>query len=162
MTTARWYGLEPWWQVWVEAGARREHGATLRLELRPETVKYHICLDVPARWQPVLVEVRFHRAPAYPCYGLRPEEYPQVFAAPGDLSPHRMPNDALCLYYPLSPETERWRPANGLLALLDMTRNHLVFEHHWRSTGGRAGGEWLGPEQPHGLHPDQSEWKMSA
>lgn len=146
-----WYGLRPSWQVAVEAAARREHGAALRLLIQPDRIIYRMPVEVPGRRQPVLTSIVFHRWPPYPCWGLSPEEYPRVFAAPGGISPHRMPDDgALCLYYPLAPPHERWRPVDGLLALVDLARNHVFLEDHWRATGGYSGGEWLGPEQPHG------------
>lgn len=147
-----WYGLQPWWQILLEATARREHGTELRAHLELDRLTYRIPLEVRGRRDPVAVIVRFFAEPPYPCWGLPPEEYPRVFAAPGRTSPHRMPDDdALCLYYPDSPPKQRWRPEHGLLALLDLTRDHLFFEDHWWATGGRCGGEWLGDEQPHGF-----------
>ena len=146
-----WYGLTPSWQIAVEGAARREHGDDLQLSMQLERITYRLPVEVPSRLHPVLTEIVFHRQPPYPCWGLAAEEYPRVFAAYGELSPHRMPDDgALCLYYPLAPPRERWRPVDGLLALIDLVRNHLLFEDHWRATGGHAGGEWIGPEQPHG------------
>jgi hypothetical protein len=78
-----------------------------------------------------------------------------VLVSAKGLSPHRMPDDdALCLYYPGSAPERRWRPESGLLALIDLVRDHVFFEDHWRATGGPCGGEWLGEEQPHGF-PEQ-------
>ncbi|MFL6118780.1 hypothetical protein [Actinophytocola sp.] len=149
-TDLLWYGLRPSWQVAVEAAARREHGNDLRLSIQMEWITYWVPVEVPGRRHPVPTEIVFHHRPPYPCWGLAPEEYPRIFAASGERSPHRMPDDALCLYYPLGPAHERWRPINGLLALIDLVRNHLLLEDHWRATGGHSGGEWLGLEQPHG------------
>lgn len=147
-----WYGLQPYWQVLLEAAARREHRGDLRLQIRPNRLTYRLPVEVPGRRDPVPVTIEFHRWPPYECWGLPPEEYPRVLADPGAISPHRMPeDDALCLYYPLSPPDQRWRPVDGLLALIDLTRNHLFFEDHWRDSGGVSGGQWLGAEQPHGL-----------
>jgi len=149
---ADWYGLQPSWQIPLEAAARREHRGDLRLDVRLDRITYRLPVEVPGRRRPVPVTIDFHRRPPYACWGLPPEEYPRVFADPGAASPHRMPDDdALCLYYPRSSEGERWRPADGLLALIDLVRNHLFFEDHWRATGGDRGGEWLGGEQPHGF-----------
>jgi hypothetical protein len=50
---------------------------------------------------------------------------------------------------PGDPPERRWRPADGLLVLIDLARDHVFFEDHWRATGGPQGGEWLGDEQPH-------------
>lgn len=136
----------------MEAAARRAHGAALRVHLEIDFLVYRVPLEVPGRRNPVPVAVYFYERPPYPCWHLRPEEYPRVLADPGVPSPHRMPGDnALCLYYPASPPPQRWRPENGLLALLDLTRDHLFFEDHWWASGGWRGGEWLGDEQPHGF-----------
>jgi hypothetical protein len=149
---ANWYGLRPAWQIPLEAAARREHGTDLRLDLEPDRIVYRLDIDVPGRRHPVPTAIAFYRWPPYSRWGLPPEEYPRVYATPGEASPHRMPgDDALCLYYPGSPEHERWRPSDGLLSLIDLTRNHLLFEDHWRATGGHRGGVWLGAEAPHGF-----------
>lgn len=147
----RWYGVEPHWQVWVEAAARREHGAALWREVALHRVTYRLPVEVRGRRWPVNVGIEFHPRPPYATYGLPPEEYPRVFADPGADSPHRMPDDALCLYFPHSSTAARWTPAKGLLALFDVTRDHLFFEGYWRSTGGHRSGVWLGDEQPHGF-----------
>ncbi len=147
-----WYGLQPWWQVWLEAGARTEHGTDFRLDLQLDRIIYRLPVEVPGRRAPVEVRIEFHQRPPYDCYGLPPEEYPRVFAAPDVTSPHRMPTDhALCLYYPKSPPGQRWRPTNGLLSLIDLTRDHVFLEDYWRTTGGERGGIWLGAEASHGF-----------
>lgn len=147
-----WYGLQPAWQVALEATARREHGTSLSLVLRPNHIVYRIPIEVPGRRYPVHTEIVFYQWPPYSCWGLPPEEYPRVHASPDETSPHRMPDDnALCLYYPRSPAHERWRPSDGLLALIDLIRNHLFFEDHWRATGAHRGGVWLGAEAPHSV-----------
>lgn len=147
-----WYGLQPWWQVWLEAGARTEHGTDLRLDLQRDRITYRLPVEVRGRREPVEIHIEFHQRPPYDCYGLPPEEYPRVFATPGVTSPHRMPTDqALCLYYPKSPPGQRWRPATGLLSLIDLTRDHVFLEDYWRATGGERGGIWLGAEASHGF-----------
>lgn len=151
-TAGRWYGLQPAWQIPLEAAARREHGTSLRLDIQLDRITYQVPIEVPGRRHPVPTQIVFYQRPPYRCWGLAPEEYPRVYAAPREASPHRMPDDdALCLYYPRSPERERWRPADGLLALIDLVRNHLFFENHWRTTGGYRGGIWLGAQAPHGF-----------
>lgn len=145
-------GLQPWWQVWLESGARIEHGTDLQLDLQRDRITYRLPVEVRGRREAVEVRIEFHQQPPYDCYGLPPEEYPRVFAALGVTSPHRMPTDqALCLYYPMSPPGQRWRPANGLLSLIDLTRDHVFFEDYWRATGGERGGTWLGAEASHGF-----------
>jgi hypothetical protein len=101
---------------------------------------------------PVAVSVRFEHAPTYNTYGLAAQDYPRVWAERGLPSPHRMPtDDSLCLFFPHDPPERRWHSALGLLTLLDLARDHLFFEHHWRTTGGWSGGEWLGAQAPHGF-----------
>lgn len=141
--------------VALEVEARREHGDSLQVRAYRGRLKYCVPVEVPGRHQPVEITINFYENPPYDCYGLSPEEYPRVFACTKGPSPHRMPSDgALCLYYPRSTPERRWRPENGLLALIDLARDHVFFEDYWRDTGGKSGGEWLGAEQPHGF-PEQ-------
>lgn len=152
LPAGRWYGLQPAWQIPLEAAARREHRPSLRLDIRLDRITYRLPIEVPGRRLPVPIEINFYQQPPYRCWGLAPEEYPRVYADPGASSSHRMPDDeALCLYYPRSPECERWRPVDGLLALIDLVRNHVFFEDHWRATGGHRSGLWLGAQAPHGF-----------
>lgn len=60
-------------------------------------------------------------------------------------SPHRNGELGLCLYEPSDPPGDRWTFANGLLALFDIARQHLVCEHLFRS-----GTPWPIREAPHG------------
>lgn len=153
-----WYGLQPQWQIALEASGRREHGSALQLEMQLHRVTYRIPVKVPGRRRPVNVGIIFYRQPPYKTYGLAAEEYPRVHVDTAGCSPHRIPGDnALCLYYPSSAEMRRWTPGKGLLALIDLTRDHLFFEEYWRATGGRDGGTWLGDEQPHGLQDGKSQ-----
>lgn len=150
-----WYGLQQAWLGPLEAEAREVHGDGLRVTTFPGRRVYRVSVEVPGRRQAVEITINFYERPPYDCYGLRPEEYPRVFSCTRGPSPHRMPkDDALCLYYPLSVPERRWRPENGLLALIDLARDHVFFEDHWRATGGDPDGEWLGAEQPHGF-PEQ-------
>jgi hypothetical protein len=64
-------------------------------------------------------------------------------------SPHRNGHGSplgleLCLYQPEDPPHLRRVPTDGLGALLDLARAHLLREFVWR-----AGGFWPGPEAPH-------------
>lgn len=150
-----WYGLQTSWLEAMEADARRVHGDELRVSAFRGRRVYSVPVEVPGRLQRVEIKINFYERPPYDCYGLSPEEYPRVFSCTRGPSPHRMPSDgALCLYYPRSAPDRRWRPENGLLALIDLARDHVFFEDYWRDTGGKHGGEWLGGEQPHGF-PEQ-------
>ena len=157
---ARWYGSDPLWQLAQERGLADQHhgdvirrlGADLWLQHAPGWLEYrHTGLVVPGRTDLVPVTVRFYEQPPYDTYGQHPRNYPRVFADPGAASKHRMPDDALCLYYPWHPPERRWTAPDGLLALLNLIRDHLFFELHWRRTLCETGvGEWLGAEEPHG------------
>ena len=112
----------------------------------------HKGLYVPGRVELVPVRIEFHERPSYQTYGLAPQDYPRVFADPGAVSKHRMPDDdALCLYYPNDPAERRWTAPDGLVALLNIISNHLFCELRWRNTGGPDGGVWLLDEAPHGF-----------
>jgi len=115
----------------------------------------HAGLDVPGREDAVPVSIEFHESPTYDTYRLDPADYPRVLADLGAASPHRLPGDALCLWYPRDADDRRWTHTVGLIALLNLARNHLLYEGHWRATGGFGppAGEWLGDEAPHGF-PD--------
>jgi hypothetical protein len=104
-------------------------------------------VDVRGRVMAVPVQVRFY--PALPptfARVLAPEDYPTVFADRGRPSPHRLHDDALCLYYPWDPPELRWSASMGLLRLLEAAAEHLYFEQYWRDNR-----VWLGREAPHGV-----------
>lgn len=147
-----WYAADDAWRLPLEREARRRYGATLRRDWGDRALIYRLDgLLVPGR-EPIDVRIAFFADPYYDTYGLPARDYPRVFADPGVESPHRMPGDgALCLYFPRSSPERRWRSQDGLLMLLDLTRDHLFFESHWRDTGAHAKGEWLGGEAPHGF-----------
>lgn len=88
---------------------------------------------------------------------MAPADYPRVLTGPGADSPHRLPGDALCLWYPRDGDDLRWSHTMGLIALFNLARKHVFYESHWRSTGGMGppSGEWLGEEAPHGF-PDEA------
>lgn len=149
--STRWYGADPAWTLPFQRDARRHYGSAVTVALRHNYLLYrHEGLDVPGRDEPVPVEVRLEARPLYDTYGLSPQDYPRVFADHGLASPHRMPDDSLCLFYPGDPPERRWTADDGLLALLNLAGDHLFFETYWRHTGGHQGGKWLAPEAPHG------------
>lgn len=147
----RWYGADPVWTLPFQRDARRHYGDEIKVDLRRDQLIYrHRGLDVPGRDRAVPVTILFEARPLYDTYGLAAQDYPRVFADAGLESPHRMPDDSLCLFYPGDPPDRRWTAEDGLLALLNLTGDHLFFETYWRHTGGRRGGKWLAPEAPHG------------
>lgn len=150
--TGDWFGAHPSWRLPMERDAVRHYGSLLTVHQTENTLTYtHSGIRVSSRRELVPVTVRFHASPPYSTYGLHPADYPRVFADPGALSKHRMPDDALCLYYAADPAERRWTSDKGLLSLLDLTADHLFLEDYWRTTGGVHKGQWLGAEAPHGL-----------
>lgn len=170
-----WYATDLAFQAALERGledeAEHRGQVTFSLTLPPPgrttgriLTFRHAGLDVPGRPDPVPVTIEFHETPTYDTYRLHPAEYPRVLADPGAESPHRLPDDALCLWYPADPDDHRWHHTNGLVGLINLARNHIFFEEHWRATGGFGGrgrpeGTWLGDEAPHGF-PD--EWRRAS
>ncbi len=69
--------------------------------------------------------VKFEARPRYDTYGLMPDDYPRVYADPKELSPHRMPDGSLCLFYPGDPIDRRWTAKRGLLSLLELAVDHV-------------------------------------
>lgn len=161
-----WAGESPAWQLALERGLTRAHPGEVTLELRRDWVDLHergpgvliyrhVGLAVPGRTEPMPVRVEFYEQPPYDCYGLQWHDHPRVFADPGAASKHRMPDDALCLYYPGDPAHQRWTAENGLGQLFAIVSDHLFYEQWWRHTGGHNGGEWLGDEAEHGFPEDR-------
>ena len=84
--------------------------------------------------------VEFHEKPTYDTFGSRPYDFPRVFADPGAESKHRHEASTRCACgSPATPTDRRWHHTDGLVALFNLTRNHLFFEAHWRATGGQGG-----------------------
>lgn len=147
----RWYGADPVWTLPFQRDARRRYGNEITVKTRSDRLTYiHQGLSIRGRNQPIPVIIQFWPNPSYETFGLAPQNYPRVFADAGMESPHRMPDDSLCLFYPGDPPDRRWTSELGLLTLLDLTGDHLFFETYWRHTGGHQGGQWLAPEAPHG------------
>lgn len=146
-----WYGLDPVETIPFQAAARRRHGDHLSVQRTPDLLQYDLDgLSGPGLAEPVPVRIRFYRKPPYPTFGLPPRDFPQVHASPGQPSPHRWPDDALCLYAPFDPIEQRWVWTDGLAMLLDITREHLTLEHLWRNPTRRTRRVWLGAEAGHG------------
>lgn len=172
--TNPWYGSSIEFQRAIEAelDGHAEHRGQVTCRLADASivtrhagqrvlVYEHAGLDVPARRRPVSVRIEFHEDPDYDTYGLPAPDYPRVFADPGAVSKHRLPGDALCLWFPRDPDDRRWHHGDGLVTLFNNVRNHLFFEDHWRATGGHGGpgqpeGTWLGDEAPHGFPTQES------
>ena len=80
---------------------------------------------------------------------------PLVYADGPTDSPHRyfVPRRGrihLCMWYPNDPPARRWRPDDGVLALLGHVRAHLIREAYYREDMEASGdASWLGDEAPH-------------
>jgi hypothetical protein len=149
--TATWCGSSAAWWVPFERSARRRYGNELRIDHRHDRIDYLVPLDVLGRTEAVPILVQVWARPPYCCYGLAPEDYPRVYGDRWRDSPHRHPDDALCLYKPTDPPGRRWRSIDGLDSLLELVRLHLFYEDTWRLTRRRGVGIWAGPEARHGL-----------
>lgn len=174
MPASSWYGTDLRFQRRLEGGlhATAEHRCRVSVLLEPadalrgrayRVLTYrHAGLDVPGRLAPVPVDVQFFEDPSYETYGLAAADYPRVVADLGASSKHRMPDDALCLFYPNDPDDRRWTHTDGLAVLFEIVRHHLLYEDYWRATGGYGDGEgngegiWLGDEAPHGFSDGQA------
>jgi len=151
-----WYGTTAAWRAPLERDARRRLGPAVRHSLGsarlwpPEDnrlLTYFVDgLDVVGDPDPIEVEIRFYAAPPYPTYGLPAQDYPRVFAKPGASSKHRHPDGSLCLWAPWDPPERRWTCDDGLLELIELTRQHLFLENYWRRYR-----RWLLQDAPHGL-----------
>jgi len=158
-----WYGTDPAWRIPLEARARRRFGSALHVNQVARQLRYVLDgVDVRGRAERVPVRVVFWADPRWdPEYGdlnfgLRPQDYPSVYADSGALSKHRMPDDGLCLYCPRDPPERRWQAEQGLDVLFDLVAEHLVAEDWWRDSGGEQGGEWVLDEAPHVLADRQA------
>jgi hypothetical protein len=69
---------------------------------------------------------------------------PHVYSNGPPESPHRYPDESLCMWYPGDPAQQRWTHRDGPSALLGHIVAHLFREEWWRCTG-----EWLGAEAGH-------------
>jgi hypothetical protein len=108
---------------------------------------YVVPIEVPFYGVTRLVEIRFEDG----------FHIPKIRAEGPTESPHRYDDGSLCIWYPKDPPEHKWEFADGLLMLINMIQLHLFREEWWRETGGRTGGEWLGPELTHGGSKDEAE-----
>lgn len=69
---------------------------------------------------------------------------PHVYSDGPSQSPHRYPDESLCMWHPGDPIQQRWTRRDGPSALLGHIVAHLLREEWWRCTG-----EWPGAEAGH-------------
>lgn len=149
---AAWYGLDPIETIPFQALARRRFGDRLTIRCTAYLLEYGLHgLTGPGLPEPVTVRIRFYRRPPYPTFGLDPRNLPQVHSVEGQRSPHRWPDNALCLYAPFDPPDQRWVWNDGLAMLIDLVQQHLTLEHLWRRPNRPGRHRWLGEEAPHGV-----------
>jgi hypothetical protein len=125
--------------VRFELGARGWRG--LKIERGPRRV-YRLPVPIPECGEIRHVEIRFED------WSRVPDIYVDGPSG-GDASPHRYKPKQLCIWYPRDPPEQKWVFEDGLLMLICHIQLHLFREAWWRETGGRKGGEWLGPQAPH-------------
>ncbi|MHB1164371.1 MAG: hypothetical protein ACYC90_00325 [Candidatus Nanopelagicales bacterium] len=127
-----WYGNDAMWFIRFDRDARAQHGRRLSIQLTSGVRTYRLSgLEVPGR-DDVPVRIEFYACAPYYTFGLKPQDYPRVFADPGADSEHRLRDDALCLYAPFDREERRWTSKHGLAQLLNLVRDHLFCEMVWQ------------------------------
>jgi len=77
-------------------------------------------------------------------FGPAARAVPRVYTNGPSDSPHRYPDDSLCMWYPDDPAEQRWTRRDGPAVLLGLVVAHLLREEWWRRTG-----EWPGAEVAH-------------
>jgi hypothetical protein len=143
-----------WWRRDVAARGRMEAGIRsrypgIKVSKSAKRLTYELELDLEV-YEPQRIKIVFKAE--------EPASFVEVFADGPTDSPHRYGERGLCMWHPADPPELRWLPEHGLVALIEMARLHLFREEYWRRTGGRNGGEWLGPE----IHPGDEEAERST
>ncbi len=146
----------PWWRRDVASRGRMSSGIRsrypgIKISETAKRLSYELELDVET-YEPRRITIVFE-ADYLP-------KAVQVFADGPLDSPHRYKGNSLCMWRPEDPPELRWLPEHGLVALIEMTRQHLFREAGWRETGGWGGGEWLGPETHPGKDDEASSDKV--
>jgi hypothetical protein len=106
---------------------------------------YLLPIAVPFYNETRQVEIRFENG----------SRIPKIYVDGSTDSPHRYAERRLCIWYPNDPPEQKWVFKDGLLMLINHIQAHLFREAWWRETGGRNGGEWLGPQVTHGPPKDE-------
>jgi hypothetical protein len=159
-TAFGWYAHDPVFQVMLERGLRQidDIAGPVRRELADSRLSYYVPgLHVPG--DPATHDLRIEFQPnplgAWAA-GIASCDYPRVFTSVARPRKHENPDGSLCLWASYDPPERRWWHGDGLRALVEITRRHLLLELHWYATGGRKRGEWAVEDAPHGL-PDMTE-----
>ena len=127
----------------MEAGIRSRYPG-IEVSETAKSLSYELDLDLEV-YEPRRIRIVFKANEPASCV--------EVFADGPTESPHRYDERRLCMWYPADPPDLRWLPEHRLVGLIEMARLHLFREEYWRRTGGRNGGEWLGPE----IHPGEED-----
>jgi hypothetical protein len=89
--------------------------------------------------------------------GIPPCDYPRVFTDVDRPRLHQNRDGSLWLWAPHDPPDRRWWHGDGLRALVEITRRHLLCELEWWRTGGTKG-VWSIEDAPHGGPDVWSPW----
>ena len=140
-----WYGSSLTFTGPLEAETRRRLHERLHVQMGLGSLRYTVRgLRHSGDPHQHEITVVFEADPWLPTFSLPPEEFPRVYADPGQPGPHRHVDDALCLWDPSDPRHMRWTPDKGLHDLLGLAVQHLFAEYWWREHN-----EWLLTEAPH-------------
>jgi hypothetical protein len=146
-----WYGAEPAFQILVERNMAKVEGIARPITRvqGSKTLRYEVVgLEVPGDLERHDLAIVFHCGllGEWAC-GIAACDYPAVFTSVDRPRKHQNPNGSLCLWAPFDPPERRWWHGDGLKALVEIVRRHLLLELHWW----RTGGEWAVEDAPHGL-----------
>lgn len=152
-----WYGAEPAFHVRLERDMAEVHGIAgpITRHLEPRVLTYKVSgLEVPGDLERHDLTIAFQRGPLGSwASGIAPCDYPAVHTSINRTRKHQNVDGSLCLWASYDPPERRWWHGEGIQALVEITRRHLLLELHWLSTGGEANGEWAVDDAPHGA-PD--------
>lgn len=154
-----WYGQEPAFQILVERNIKYIPEKVTRSEATDAELVYTVAgLDVPGDLERHNLEIKFLPiAPAWAC-GIPACDCPSVFTDIDRPRLHQNGDESLCMWAPFDPPERRWWHRDGLHALVEIARRHLLLEIHWFRTGAIRGGKWAVEDAPHGEPDVWSAW----
>lgn len=157
-TTSGWYGHDPVFQITLERTMNAVPEPVRRV-VRANELAYLVGdLDVPGDLEAHNITIRFLPTPPAWAAGIPPCDYPSVFTDVDRPRLHQNRDGSLCLWAPHDPPDRRWWHGDGLRALVEITRRHLLCELEWWRTGGTKGGVWPIEDAPHGGPDVWSPW----
>lgn len=154
-----WYGYEPSFQILVERNIKSIPEVVTRRPPTNDELVYTVAqLKVPGDLEPHNLVIKFlPTAPPW-AYGIPACDFPRVFTDVDRPRLHHHGDGSLCMWAPFDPPARRWWHGDGLHALVEIARRHLLLEIHWFRTGGKRGGKWAVEDAPHGEPDVRSRW----